>query len=258
MLKGLYTGYTGMKNEQNRMDVLANNLANASTTGYKKEGTTSQSFDAVLAYRIKDNAQIPNLPRRVGVNMPGVHIGENYTDYSEGSLRVTNNTYDLALAGEGFFAVEFTNKNGEVSTKYTRDGSFKVNTEGYLVTSDGDYVLNQNNGYIRLDPLKTSVINERGTIYQNGVAVATIQVTDFADYNYLEKYGENYFQPVEGAVTQNANATVHSGYLETSNVQVVREMVDMIAIQRAYEANQKVIQTHDGVLEVTVNQLGKI
>ena len=83
-------------------------------------------------------------------------------------------------------------------------------------------------------------------------------MTDFADYNYLEKYGENYFQPVEGAVTQNANATVHSGYLETSNVQVVREMVDMIAIQRAYEANQKVIQTHDGVLEVTVNQLGKI
>ena len=107
MLKGLYTAYTGMLNEQNRMDVLANNLANAATTGYKKEGTTSQAFDDVLAYKIKDESAAANLPRRIGVNTPGVKIGENYTDWSEGSFQETGNTFDLALSGTGFFTVEF-------------------------------------------------------------------------------------------------------------------------------------------------------
>lgn len=258
MLKGLYVAYTGMKNEQNRMDVLANNLANSSTTGYKKEGTTSQSFDSVLAYKLKDTSEAANFPKRIGVNTPGVKIGENYTDFSEGAFQATDNTYDLALSGEGFFAVEFTNKSGEVSTKYTRDGSFKINTQGYLVTSDGDYVLGTDNKHIKVDPLKDSYVDENGTIYQDNKAVSKIQLTDFTDYDYLEKYGENYYQPVEGATTTASDADVHSGYLETSNVQVVSEMVDMISISRAYESNQKLLQTYDSSLEIAVNQVGKL
>ena len=152
MVKGLYAAYTGMINEQNRMDVLTNNLANAATTGYKKEGATSQAFNDVLAYKIKDTSEYVNLAKRIGTMNLGVKIGENYTDYSQGAFRVTENTFDLAISGSGFFTVEFTNKAGVTSTKYTRDGSFTLTREGYLVTKDGDYVLSNTGNRIRLDP----------------------------------------------------------------------------------------------------------
>lgn len=269
MVKGLYTAYSGMMNEQNRMDVLANNLANAATTGFKKEGTTSQAFDDVLAYKIKDKSAVANLPKRMGVNTPGVKIGENYTDWTEGSLHETGNTYDVALTGEGFFTVEFRSKphtdpftgeqrEGVASIKYTRDGTFKLDTNGYLVTADGDRVLGTNNQYIRLDPLKKTVIDDYGNIMQNDQRIARLQITDFTDYNYLEKYGENYYQPVEGFTTRPAEAKVYQGYLEMANIQVVEEMVNMIAIQRAYESNQKLIQTYDSSLQIAANQIGKL
>lgn len=258
MLKGLYTAYTGMINEQNRMDILTNNLANANTVGFKKEGSTSQAFKDVLALKIKDTSEAPNTARRLGVMNMGVKIGEGYTDYSTGSFRETGNTYDLALSGNGFFAIEFTNKAGETSTKYTRDGSFTLNVDGYLVTEDGDYVLDEDGDRIELDPLKTSFIDAYGNIYQDDSVEATIGIVDFEDYNYLEKYGENLFQTVEGATEQDATAQVHSGYLEMANVQVVSEMVNMITITRAYEANQKLIQTYDSSLDIAVNQLGRL
>lgn len=263
MLKGLYTAYTGMLNEQNRMDVLTNNLANSATVGFKKEGTTSQGFDDVLAYRIKD---IDGTGRyndiNIGIGTPGVKIGENYVDYSQGSFRETGNTYDFAISGEGFFSVEFTNKAGETSTLYTRDGNFSLTKEGYLVTKDGDFVLGTNaggaTGRIQLDPNSIASVDQAGRIVQNGKVVATLKITDFEDYNYLERYGENYFSPVEGAKTIEPDAKIYSGYLEQSNVQTVEEMVNLISITRQYEANQKLIQTFDGSLDVAVNRIGKV
>ncbi len=257
MVKGLYTAYTGMVNEQHRMDVLTNNLANSTTVGFKKEGTTSQSFDSVLAYKLKDASQGANIPRRMGINTPGVKIGENYTDYSQGSFKITDNTYDLALSGNGFFNIEFTNKAGETSTKYTRDGSFTLTQEGYLVTKDGNYVMGIE-GRIRLNPLLDSSIDSQGRIFQNGAVVATIRLTDFSDYNYLKKYGENLLEPVEGATVQDADCDIHSGYLEMSNVSIVSEMVDLISITRQYEANQKVIKSYDQTLDIAANQLGRV
>ncbi len=258
MIKGLYTAYTGMINEQHRMDVLTNNLANADTNGFKKEGATSQTFDQVLAYKIKDASEGYNLSRRIGINHPGVKIGEGYTDFSQGPIKTTGNTYDLALTDKGFFAVEFTNKAGETSVKYTRDGDFTLTQEGRLVTRDGDPVLDEDGQPIEIDPLKTAEINTSGQIIQDGRVVATIQVTDFEDYNYLERYGENYFQPIEGAVETDAPAEVYSGYLETSNISVVTEMVNMITVSRAYESNQKVITTFDSTLDIAANQLGRV
>ena len=258
MLKGLYTAHSGMVNEQNRMDVLTNNLANAATTGYKKEGATSRSFKDELALKIKDNSEAPNIARRIGIMNMGVKIGENYTDYTQGSFRITDNACDMAISGQGFFAIQFTNKAGVTSTKYTRDGSFTLNKEGYLVTKDGDYVLGSDENPIKLDPAQEFTVEQDGVIWQGGKEVAELQITDFVDYNYLEHYGENYYQPVEGAEEQPADAKVYSGYLEASNVQVVSEMVQMIAVTRAYETNQKIIQTYDGSLEVAVNQLGKL
>ncbi len=258
MLKGLYTVHTGLRNEQNRMDILTNNLANASTVGFKKEGSTSQCFGDVLAYKLKDASVGLDNIQRIGVNNPGVKIGENYTDFTQGSFRITNNTYDLALSGEGFFAVEYTNSAGKTDTKYTRSGSFTLDTDGYLVTKDGDYVLDSSNRRIQLDTLSDSHIDGLGNITQNGRAVAQIQVADFEDYDYLVKYGDTYYQPKEGASLIEGNAEIKSGYLEMSNVQIVTEMVNMISVTRAYETNQKIMQTYDGSLEIAVNQLGKV
>lgn len=258
MLKGLYTAYTGLRNEQNRMDIMTNNLANASTVGFKKEGSTSQSFDDVLAVKLKDASVGLSTVQRIGINNPGVKIGENYTDYGQGSFRITGNTYDLALSGEGFFAIEFTNKAGETSTKYTRAGQFTLNKDGYLVTQEGDYVLDVSNKRIKMDTLQDAVIGKNGVISQNGRNVTRIQVTDFEDYDYLEKYGETYYQPLEGAKQITSDAEVNSGCLEMSNVQTVAEMVNLISITRAYESNQKIVQTYDDSLEVAVNQLGRL
>lgn len=258
MVKGLYTAYTGMLNEQHRMDVLTNNLANADTNGFKKEGATSQSFDAILAYKIKDSSEGAHLSRRLGVNHPGVKTGEGYTDFSQGPIKSTGNMYDLALTDSGFFAVEFTNKAGETSVKYTRDGDFTLTEDGRLVTRDGDAVLDENGSPIEINQLLPAEINSSGQIIQDGRVVATIQVTDFENYDYLERYGENYFQPVEGAQEKEAAAEIRSGYLETSNISVVTEMVNMITVSRAYESNQKVITTYDSTLEVAANQLGRI
>lgn len=259
MVKGLYTAYTGMINEQHRMDTMTNNLANSTTVGFKKEGTTSQSFDALLAVKIKDTSEPANIPKPIGYNTPGVKIGENYTDYSQGSFKITDNPTDLALSGEGFFCIEFKNKAGETSTKYTRDGSFTLTQEGYLVTKDGDYVIGANDGRIRLNPLLDVSVDSQGRILQNDAVVASLKLVDFQDYNYLKKYGENLLEPVEGAtIINNPDCKVYSGYLEMSNVNIVTEMVDLIAITRQYESNQKIIRTIDDSLQIAANQLGKV
>ncbi len=264
MLKGLYTASTGMVNEQRRVDVMSNNLANSATTGFKKEGTTARAFKDVLAYKIKDTSE-PYYARYEGNMNMGVKIGETYTDYSQGSFHETGNTWDLALSGNGFFAVEFTSKqykdkDSETSVKYTRDGTFTLNKEGELVTKDGDYLLDKGGNHIKLDPFTKYSVDRMGVIrnQQTGAALATIQVTDFENYDYLEKYGETMYQPVDGATEVAATAQVYSGYLEASNVQVVQEMVDLIAFTRAYESNQKIIQAYDQTLDKAVNDIGKV
>lgn len=259
MLKGLYTGWTGMLNEQNRLDVVSNNLANSATVGFKKEGATSQTFKEALAYKIKDASENPNIAMHIGANTPGVKIGETYTNYDQGGMKETGNNTDFAISGNGFFNIEYTDAEGNSSTKYTRAGQFVVNADRYLVNSDGYRVLDNNGRAIRV-PNATGMIqtSSDGTIYQDGIRVAQLGVTDFEDYNYLEHFGDTMFTAIEGATEQPATVRVNAGYLENSNVEIVKEMVDMIAIQRAYESGQKVIQTQDGALDIAVNQLGRL
>lgn len=257
MVKGLYTAHMGMINEQNRLDVITNNMANASTYGFKSEGATSQSFKDVYAVKIKDSsANFAN--NRIGAMSMGVQIGETYTDYSQGAFLQTEEPYDVALAGNGFFKISFTNKAGQTSVKYTRDGSFTLNNQGYLVTKDGDFVLDTNNNRIQLDTAQTSSIDDMGYIYQNNAQVAQLGIVDFENYNYLEKYGENMYDLVQGGNIIASTAKVKAGYLEASNVNIVSEMVDMITITRAYEANQKVIKTIDSTLEKAVTEVGRV
>ena len=256
MVKGLYTAYTGLVNQQNRLDVVSNNLANAATTAYKKEGLTSQSFDEVMAYKVKD-ASVGTVNQYIGDLNLGVKIGESYRDYSQGSFRETGENFDLALSGDGFFSISFTNKAGETSTMYTRDGNFSMTKDGYLVTKDGDFVLGEG-GPIQLPTDAAKITIDRdGTITADGVQIDKLAITDFEDYNYLEQYGENLYRALDTATTKDAAGQVYQGYLEQSNVNVVSEMVEMITISRAFEANQKAMNAADDTLKkaVTLGQL---
>ncbi len=264
MVKGLYTAYTGMLQEQRRMDVTTNNLANFNTTGYKKEGLTSQAFNDQLALKIKDYTDAPFTARRLGAITPGVKIGQGYTDWSEGPMKETSNTYDLAIDGNGFFTIEYTNKAVNIerdtanvtTTMYTRDGNFTLTTEGVLTTQDGDFVLDDAGAHITLDPNLETQINVKGELIQDGEVVATLGMADFTDYDYLEHYGENLWYTIDGFTQKDFEGQVYAGFLEQSNVSVVDEMVNMISIQRNYETNQKMITTIDDTLDKAVNQVG--
>lgn len=256
MVRGLYTACTGMVNQMARLDVISNNLANSDTTAYKKEGSTSQSFNSVLAIKINDSS-VKYIPQPVGNMSLGVKIGETYTNYSDGNLEETGNTLDVALAGKGFFAISYADRNGNESIRYTRDGNFALSADGTLMTKDGDFILDENGDMINIPPGTDISINESGIIYASGQEVARLQMVDFEDYNYLKKFGENMYIAVDGAVTQEANCKVYQGYLEASNVNVIDEMVEMISVTRDYESNQKIIQSIDSTLETAVN-LGRL
>lgn len=261
MVRGLYTAWTGMINEQKRLDVISNNMANADTTGFKKQGVTSQSFDDELTVRIHDNNTTNSLKHAVGYMNLGTKIGETYHDFSQGSLRETGNTYDLALSGDGFFAIQTTDKQGVTSVKYTRDGSFTVTADEYLVTKDGDYVLDRNGNRIQIPGAQTASnvsIDQDGNILVDGQNVATLQIVSFENPQALLLYGENMYDATAAAGLRESDAVVHQGYLEMSNTNVIKEMVEMITITRAYEAGQKMIQTVDSTLEKSVNQIGKV
>lgn len=259
MVRGLYTSYTGMLNQQNRLDTITNNLANASTTGYKREGATSRAFDDVMGVKIKDSS-VGYMNQNIGKMSLGVKIGENYVDYGQGGFIESGEKYDLALEGKGFFTISFKNKNGEDITKYTRDGSFTTDSEGVLRTKDGDYVLNENGGQIIIPTDATDVVfDEIGNIYADGELIDKLGITDFEDYDYLKKdTGENLYVASEGATEKEPEAKVNQGFLEASNINVVSEMVEMIEISRAYETNQKAIQTVDSMLDKSVNSVGAL
>ena len=259
MVKGLYTAYTGLRNEQRRLDVIANNMANSNTTGYKKMGATSQSFDRELGIRVDDTSDA-YLYKGIGTVSLGVKIGETYTDFSQGGFRETGNPYDVALEGNGFFTISTTDKSGVEHIRYTRDGSFTVTREGYLVTKDGDFVLGANNQRIRIPGADTAEVSmdSLGNIFANEVPVGQLQIVDFENYEALSLYGENMFEALPEAGMVAGAALTRQGYLETSNVNVINEMVSMITVTRAYETNQKMMQTIDSTLDKAVNQIGKV
>lgn len=257
MVRGLYTAWTGMANEQKRLDIISNNLANAATVGFKKESVTNQSFDNVLTLKIKDASE-NYTDKSIGTMSLGVKLGQAYTDFKQGSLRKTGNTYDLALEGSGFFNVSVTDKNGKESIKYTRDGSFTLTEDGSIVDQSGNH-LQSDSGNLTI-PADTSdiTVDPDGSIYADGVLAGKIKITDFEDYTYLKKQGDTMYVTLDGAKEVATNATMEQGYTEQSNVNTVSEMVDMIAVTRAYEANQKIIQSVDTTLDLAVNSIGKV
>ncbi|NLJ96802.1 MAG: flagellar hook-basal body protein [Clostridiales bacterium] len=257
MVRGLYTAYTGMANEQKRLDIIANNLANAATVGYKEENVTNQAFDDVLTIKIRDESEAYN-NRPIGRMSLGVKLGESYTNYSQGSLRQTGQTYNLALEGRGFFTISVTDKEGNTDNKYTRNGLFTMTKDGHIVDTDGNHLMGES-GQLQIPADSVDVVvDATGAIYADGNYVDTLLIADFEDYNYIVKSGDTMYETLEGALTIPATASVRQGYTEQSNVNVVSEMVEMISVTRAYEANQKVIQSIDQTLDLAANSIGKI
>ena len=257
MVRGLYTGWTGMATEQKRLDVIANNLANAATVGYKKEGVTTQSFDEALTIKIKDQSE-PLQERTIGNMSLGVKIGEVYTDYGTGSFRETGNPFDLAIDGDGFFQVAVTDSNGETHMRYTRAGGFHMTSDGYIVDTQGNHLQSESGDLIVPTDAGDISIDDNGWVFADNEKVDRIITYDFEDYDYLKKYGETMYEPVDGAQRVEAKNMIRQGWAEQSNVNVVSEMVNMIAITRAYEANQKIIKSIDQTLDLATNSVGRV
>ncbi len=257
MVRGLYTAWTGMYNEQKRLDVISNNLANSATAGFKKEGVTSQSFDEHMTIKIRDESEGWK-KRHIGNMSLGVKIGEVYTDYTQSANRETGGTYDMAIDGKGFFTVNVTDTNGETHTRYTRAGQFHITHDGYVVDVNGNHVQSES-GDLQIDTdTRQVVINEMGYVYEDGVETDRVLIKDFENYDYLKKYAETYYEPVAGYTEIEATGAIRQGFIEQSNVNVVSEMVNMITITRAYEAGQKVIKAMDNTLELAVGSLGRV
>lgn len=258
MIRALYTSAVGMTTQMKRMDVLSNNIANVNTTGYKKDITVTSAFDDALAKRTHDlenKALLMNPARSIGDITYGVYVNEVYTDFSQGNIKTTHGTYDLAIGGSGFFVVSKPDANGNAMERYTRDGSFTVDAAGYLVTKDGGRVQGQN-GDITL-PNGTVTIEQNGEIYVDGELQATLKVTDFEDLKTLRKQEDNYLVRTNDTVDKAFAGQILQGSLETSNVNTVKEMVDLITVNRIYEANQKVITTLDQQLQRSAQEIGR-
>lgn len=255
MIRSLYTAVSGMIAMENKQNTVVNNMANANTTGYKSENLVTKSFDEVLLQN-KDKLvgstyqtnKLGNLS--LGVAMDGVAIS-----FTQGDLEQSGQVGDFAIEGRGFFAIETAD-----GVKYTRDGQFRVNNNGELVNNAGDLVLGINNAGT-LAPIyvgdSSFVIDDNNNIVVDGqVTNQQLAIADFDDYSTLSKVGDNYYEGENVAYVQ--NASVHQGYLESSNVNILNEMVDMISVMRSFETNQKFVTMIDESLEKAANQIGKV
>ena len=237
--------------ESLRADVTSNNLANANTAGFKKDFAIIKDYASRQIRRVHDGATEPE----IGNMGAGAWLDTIATHHSGGIMRVTNNTLDVAIEGKGFFAVQTP-----AGVRYTRNGSFTRSAGGELVTQDGFQVLGLN-GPIVLDPAGQAgkvTIAEDGRLFLDQVENNTFQINTFAEEHRLRKEGASLFRPPEGVTPEVANPTLRQGFLELSNVNIISEMVNMIAGFRAYETNSKVVQTHDSLLDKAANEVARV
>jgi flagellar basal-body rod protein FlgG len=259
MLRSLYTAATGMEAQQLKMDTIANNLANANTTGFKR---TRAEFQDLLSETIVQAT--PAGPQGGGQPAPlqvglGVKTGSTTRSMAQGDMVSTQNPYDVAIEGTGYFRIQ--RGNGEIA--FTRAGNFRVDETGRLVTQRGELV----EPGITVPPETMAL-----TIRPDGMVLAKVpgreqatelgqlELTSFTNPGALQAMGNNLFQPTAASGQElrlkpgeQAMGTISQGFLETANVKAVEEMIDMISTQRAYEMNSKVISTADQMLQRLTN-----
>jgi flagellar basal-body rod protein FlgG len=258
MLRAVHTAATGMEAMQNNLDNVANNLANVNTTAYKKSSAEFQDL-YYQTMRAPGTQVSPDTNTPTGVQVGvGVRTASIHKDFTAGSAKPTGNQLDMLINGDGFFSVQ--RENGE--TAFTRDGSFKIDGTGRMMTSSGHLL----NPAITIPPGSAGI-----TIAPNGIVNSTdsegklnqigqIEVVSFINPQGLNSLGGNLYQisdssgqPVQGQPGNNGLGQIQQYSLEASNVNVVTEMVNMIQAQRAYEMNSKVMSAADQMLQVSNN-----
>jgi flagellar basal-body rod protein FlgG len=255
MIRSLWIAKTGMEAQQTQLDTISNNLANVSTNGYKRSHAI---FEDLIYQNLRQSGANTTeqtvLPTGLQVGL-GVRPVATARIYSQGNLQQTSNNLDLAIKGDGFFQIQLP----DGTTAYTRDGSFQLNANGQMVT---------NNGYTLLPGITVPSNATSLTIGSDGTVAATlpgqvapqtlgqIQLANFVNPAGLDPKGQNLFAETASSGTPNAGApnanglgALQQGFVETSNVNVVEELVQMIQTQRAYELNSKAVQTSDQMLQ---------
>jgi flagellar basal-body rod protein FlgG len=258
--RSLYIAATGMNAQQSQMDVISNNLANVSTNGFKGSRAV---FEDLLYQTVRqpgaDSTQQTQVPSGIQLGT-GVQQVATERLYTQGNLQQTGNSKDVAINGNGFFQVQMP----DGTTSYTRDGSFQTNAQGQLVTSSGYPIIPS----ITVPQNATSLtIGSDGAVSitqansSNTTQIGSLQLATFINPAGLDAQGENLFSETSSSGTPNVAApgsngsgSLQQGYVETSNVNVVQELVNMIQTQRAYEINSKAVTTSDQMLQ-TLSQM---
>lgn len=249
MVRGFYTAGTGMMLQRRNMEVVTNNIVNAETNGFKKDVVVSRSFDDVLIERIRD--QTPRSQSAVGPLNFGTRVDMLAIDYSQGNMEPTGNVSDIALVGDAFFVVQ--TPQGE---RYTRGSAWTVNANGYLTDGDGNFLLGSQ-GQVYVGTRAEFSVDNQGNVMVEGNPAGQIRVVRFEDNTQLRKMGHNLFEsPV--APQEAVDYEVKQGYLENANVDIGREMVDMITVYRTYETNQRMLTMIDETVGKAVNDIGRL
>ncbi len=259
MIRALYTAATGMNAQQTNIDVISNNLANVNTTGYKKSRADFQ--DLIYQYLVEPGAQTSattNNPSGVQVGL-GVKTAAVQKIFAQGDLTSTGNQLDLAVEGDGFFQVQ----QADGTSAYTRSGSFKLDQNGQIVTSDGlvvDPGISIPSDALSISVSQDGIVSARTPGSATATEVGTFTAVRFPNNAGLRAIGRNLFEetqssgsPTTGTFSLDGIGRLTQGFLESSNVSIVEEVVNMIVGQRAYEASSKGIETSDNMLSLAIN-----
>ncbi|MCL2063029.1 MAG: flagellar hook-basal body protein [Candidatus Cloacimonetes bacterium] len=241
MVRGIFYGSSAMQYLDEKMDIISNNLANANTNGFKRSGVAFNMHMVAEQAKHRDQNFIDPLPR-----------GEikSYLEYTQGHLQQTANPLDFALSGSGFFTIQTPD-----GFAFTRDGGFTMNDEGFLSTMDG-YLVYGEYGPIRVNSNDFS-ISDKGDIVVNNQIVNKFQIYDFDITDLVQRGNNLLYVKNEFVEYREPNALIQQGFLEGSNVSIVKEMIEMIAINRQYQANDKAIKTNDDALQKAVRDIAR-
>ncbi|MEX2215822.1 MAG: flagellar hook-basal body protein [Phycisphaeraceae bacterium] len=256
---GLYLSASGVLTNMYRQDVYANNLANASTVGFKRDLASISQRDPESIEGGHAMQWRHNLLDQLG---GGVFAGRQQISFQQGAMEKTGNALDMAIDGsDGFFVVNKSNGAGQAELRFTRDGRFTRNAEGFLVTVAGGLnVLDPEDRPIKLADGGPISVTDDGRIRQNGEEVARIQVANVIDRERLRKDGGNLMK-YEGAGdgrTAAGNVRVRSGFVESSGVDPIRELLGLIETNGAVQLNAQMIKHHDQLMDRAVNSLGRV
>lgn len=251
MIRELYTAASGMLAKQAEQETLSNNIANMNTAGFKKDKVILKSFDDMVIQSIDVNSK----RKKVGEMEFGVGVDENKTYFTPGVIEDTGRSLDFAIDGQGFFTLEDSDGN----EKYSRDGRFQVDKEGYITNSQGYRLLGEINGIKMPIQINNADINLNpdGT-FVNGEDTVKLSITKFADTGTLAKESANCYVSKDQSGETDNESTVRQKALERSNVDMIESITEMISIMRSYESSQKVMQSIDETLGKTVNEVGKL